>query len=77
MQSRSDGLGNGAASALFRAGNGWALFTVEDGRARRREVKVGQRNSTHAEILDGIAAGTVVIRHPSNEIADDTRVEVR
>ena len=65
------------ASALFRTGEGWALYTVNHGRAARREVTVGRRNSTHAEIRDGIAAGTAVIRHPGNEIADGARIEVR
>ncbi|MDH5534255.1 MAG: efflux RND transporter periplasmic adaptor subunit [Betaproteobacteria bacterium] len=65
------------ASALFRVGDSWALFVVEEGRARRREVKVGQRNSTYAEIAEGIGAGAAVIRHPSNEITDGARVEVR
>ena len=65
------------ASALFRVDGGWALFTVADGRARRTLVEVGERNAMHARILRGLDAGTIVIRHPSNELAEGTRVEGR
>lgn len=62
------------ASALFRSGSGWAVFRVEDGRARRREVKLGERNPYEARILDGLSPGDAVVRYPSNELADGTRV---
>lgn len=65
------------ASALFRTGDTWALFIVADGRARRRAVNVGRRNSTFAQITKGVDAGDTVIRHPSNEISDGARVEVK
>jgi hypothetical protein len=48
------------ASSLFRHKDGWALFVVENGRARRREVSVGQRNALYAQILDGVAEGVKV-----------------
>lgn len=64
-------------SALFRTDDGWAVYAVADNRAARRAVSVGRRNSTFAEIRDGLAAGTPVIRHPSNEISDGARVEAR
>lgn len=63
------------ASSLFRVGAAWNLFIVEEGRARRREVEVGHRNALEAEILNGIDAGAVVIRHPSNAIEDGIRVK--
>jgi HlyD family secretion protein len=65
------------ASAIFRIDGGWALFTVNEARARRTPVEVGERNATHARILKGLEAGALVIRHPSNELADGTRVETR
>ena len=63
-------------SALFRHGQGWALFTVAGGRARLRQVQVGQQGSAAAEILGGIIEGTTVILHPGNVLRDGDRVEV-
>ena len=62
------------ASALFRVGASWAVFTVEAGRARQRQVQAGHRNAFEAEILDGLRQGEVVILHPSNELTRGTRV---
>jgi HlyD family secretion protein len=62
------------ASALFRRGDGWALFVTEDGRARERKVTVGHESSTDAEITAGLARGEVVIRHPTDRVRDGTRV---
>ena len=64
-------------SALFRGGDAWSLFVVEDGRARLRQVEVGQRTSLATEIKSGVEAEAVVIVHPANEITDGTRVQPR
>ena len=64
-------------SALFRTGDVWNLFVVEDGLARLRQVEVGQRTPVAAEIKSGVEADEEVIIHPSNEITDGTRVEPR
>lgn len=61
-------------SSLFRRGDGWSLFVVENGEARLRDVEVGQRTSFEAEIKTGLEAGAEVIVHPSNQIGDGTRV---
>jgi HlyD family secretion protein len=63
------------AGALFRDAEGWAIFTVEDGRARLRAVKPGHRNPDEAEILEGLQEGVVVIVHPSDAVADGVRVK--
>ncbi|MBI1425037.1 MAG: efflux RND transporter periplasmic adaptor subunit [Gammaproteobacteria bacterium] len=65
------------ASSLFRYNDGWALFVIDDGRARRREVKVGQRNGLTAQIEAGIKQGEQVINHPSDEVEDGKRVKLR
>ena len=64
-------------SALFRSGDVWSLFVVEDGRARLRQIEVGQRTPLAAEIKSGVEADEEVIVHPANEITDGTRVEPR
>jgi HlyD family secretion protein len=62
------------ASALFRHGEGWRVFVVERGRARQRDVVVGHHTSFDAEIVRGLVAGEIVIRHPSDRIAEGVRV---
>ena len=64
-------------SALFRKGEDWAVFAVDDGRARLTAVKVGHRNNRMAEIQEGLAAGRQVVLHPSDRIADGVRVARR
>ena len=63
-------------SSLFRRGESWSLFVVENGEARLRDVEVGQRTSFEAEIKAGLEVGAEVIVHPSNQITDGTRVAV-
>ena len=63
--------------ALFREGEAWTLFVVEDGRARRREVLLGRRNGLEAQVLSGLEEGDRVVLYPSEFIADGTRVEAR
>lgn len=65
------------ASALFRSGRDWAVFTLESGRAKRQLVDVGHNNGFAAEIVTGLQAGATVIVHPSDAVADGARVAPR
>lgn len=65
------------ASSLFRYRDGWAMFVVENGYAKRRVVKLGRRNGLVAQIIDGVSEGEVVINHPSDEVDDGKRVTIR
>jgi HlyD family secretion protein len=62
------------ANALFRSGTGWAVFVVEGGRARRREVRIGHRAPDEVEILQGVREGETVLRNPGDRIAEGVRV---
>lgn len=64
-------------SALFRERGNWAVFVVEGGRARLRQVKVGRMNDDHAAPLEGLNVGAKVILHPSEKIIDGARVTER
>jgi hypothetical protein len=64
-------------SALFRRGEGWAVFTIENKRAKLQEVKVGRRNGIAAEIISGVAEGAVVITHPDDAIQEGIKVRER
>jgi HlyD family secretion protein len=61
-------------SALFRSGDSWSVFTVEQGLAVRHLVEVGHRNSLEAEITKGLTPGAELILHPSTEVRDGIRV---
>ena len=65
------------ASSLFRHNSSWAVFVVEDDMAKRRFVKVGQRNGLIAQILEGINEGETVINHPSDDVDDNIPVKLR
>lgn len=65
------------ASAAFRCDPGWCVFVVEDGRAQRRAVRIGQRNELEVQLLDGVAEGDALVRHPGNDLGDGARVVAR
>ena len=60
--------------ATFRQNGGWAVFTVERGRAGLTPVEVGLRNDDWVEILSGLETGQTVIADPKNELEDGSRV---
>ncbi len=64
-------------SSLFRHQNGWALFVLENGFAKRREIRIGQRNGLMAQVLEGLEENEKVINHPSDEVDDGIRVALR
>jgi len=64
-------------SALFRVGNDWAVFAVDDGRARRTLLTLGQRTPLAAEVTAGLTPGTQVVVHPPDSLADGARVAGR
>ena len=63
------------ASALFRSGEAWHVFGVENDRARLRAVEVGQRGVEAAKVVSGIEPGTGVVLHPTDRVADGVRIE--
>ncbi len=66
------------ASSLFRSGKeGWAVFVVENGRAKKVDIQLGQRNGLQAQVLSGLTEGEQVITHPGEAIEEGVLVEVR
>ena len=51
-----------------------AMYMVERGRARIRDVKLGLMNDRQAEVLSGLDAGAVVIRMPQSSLRDGAKV---
>jgi HlyD family secretion protein len=63
--------------ALFRRGDDWAVFVVENDVALLRMVEVGRRNDTEAQIVSGVPQGQLIVLHPPDTLEDGTRVVVR
>lgn len=65
------------SGSLFRRGAQWNVFTVVRGRAVEQPVHIGHQSNSDAEVLSGLEVGDRVILHPSEQVRDRTRVEVR
>ena len=64
-------------SSLFRRGDQWAVFKVEEGRAVLQTIEIGQRNGLEAEVLSGLSSSGQVIVHPSDSISNGVEVTSR
>ena len=64
-------------SALFREGDGWAVFTVTGGRAVVRAVELGHRGALATEVVRGLAPDESVIVHPGASVHAGARVASR
>lgn len=61
-------------SAIFRRGQNWSVFLIAGKYAELRDVEVGHRNESEAEIQDGLSEGDRVIVHPPSELRAGARV---
>jgi HlyD family secretion protein len=65
------------ASALFHYQDSWAVFVLENDRAYRRAIEVGQRNGLVAQVRNGLTTEEKVILYPDDTISNGRRVKVR
>jgi HlyD family secretion protein len=63
--------------SLVRDGGHWAVYRIENGRARLRPIDVGALTDRSAEVRAGLADGDQVVVYPSDQIADGVRVRGR
>lgn len=63
--------------ALFRKGEGWALYKVIDGRAVLTQVQAAEADGRYRALTSGVAEGDQVIVFPSATISDGVRVKAR
>ncbi len=73
---RADAL-KAPAGALFRAGEGWAVFAVEDGRARRRAVEVAERSAAEVAVVGGLSPDARLVLHPTDQVTEGARIRPR
>ena len=62
------------AGAVFRQGEQWAAFAVNEGRAHLRILKVGRSSGTETQVLEGLQKGDAVILYPGSRVRDGQRV---
>ena len=74
---KADGVVRLPLTALFRKGDRWMVFKVEDGVARQVPVEVGHGNGIAVEIVRGVDAGDTVVAHPGDRVADGIAVAQR
>ena len=66
------------SSSLFRHGENWAVYTVDEmARAVLRTVEIGRRNPREAQILAGLQEGDPVIAYPGDQITEGIEVLAR
>jgi len=63
--------------SLVRDRGDWAVYRIEEGRARLRPVHVGTLTDHDAEVLSGVGPGDALIVYPSDQVQDGLRVRVR
>lgn len=62
--------------AIFRHGDQWHTYVVNNGHAELRSVKVGRASNTETEVLEGLKEGDEVILYPGDRIRDGLRVSL-
>jgi HlyD family secretion protein len=63
--------------ALFRRGDGWTVFRIEDDRARLTTIKIGHRGQSEVEVLSGLVAGARVVVHPGDRVKEGALLSIQ
>jgi RND family efflux transporter MFP subunit len=65
------------ATAVFRDGARDAVWVVEDGRARRRDVTLGAQGDDRVEVTSGLTVGQAVVVRGADRATEGLQVEKR
>ncbi|MDO4795389.1 MAG: HlyD family efflux transporter periplasmic adaptor subunit [Brachymonas sp.] len=63
------------SNALFRHGEGWAVYRLENGKARHTPVQIGLRSALSTEVKSGLQAEQTVVIQPDERISDGSRIQ--
>lgn len=64
------------ADALTMEGGATRVFIVEDGAARRRDIRVGRQSAGMVEIVEGLSGGEAVVTEGAATLIDGAAVEI-
>lgn len=64
-------------SAVQQEADDYYVFIVEDGKAKRTEVKIGTVNTEIMEVKDGLSKEDKVVLNPTDELRDGMEVKVK
>jgi HlyD family secretion protein len=65
------------AGALFRRGDNWSVYVVNDGRSQLRTIDLERRSGRFAAVRKGLTQGERVIIYPSDQISPGVRVSLK
>lgn len=74
---RREGSPSVPEETLVPTREGYSVFVLEEGHARKRSVKIGIREPGRVEILEGLEPGERVVRKGHLTLGDGDRVEIR
>lgn len=60
--------------ALFKAGDDWVVYVMEDGRARSRKIQISKRNDREALVTAGLRESESVILFPGDDVREGVQV---
>jgi HlyD family secretion protein len=62
-------------AALFRRGDAWWVYAIENERARARRLMIGEQSLDLVEVKSGVKEGALVILRPGETLQEGTRVQ--
>jgi len=63
--------------ALFRRGDAWNVFVLEEGRARIREIKVARLAARVAAVAQGVRPGEIVVVYPPADLSEGSKIRLK
>jgi HlyD family secretion protein len=74
---QADNVTKAPVGAVFRHGDDWAAFRVDDGVAHLVPLTIGHRGDTEVELLAGLPTGADLVVHAGDRVRDGVKVELR
>ena len=55
----------------------WAVYVIKGGKLEKRAVKIGHKNDTMAEVLEGLSENELLVRYLFNDLNEGLNVDIR